>query len=167
MTDFSELLDTAEDIVAETETDFVDEYDTELPNHGYEVLMDNAASVGSTLVDIRTSEAADMDVDGDVKTARLEDDIVDVLLAVATITHEHDLAVAEAFEERLSMMGEWTAFQTAMKEMDDPDEDDIRDAMDEHLSDETKERFMENNVGAGTNVDVDGYDHDRTGAAYQ
>jgi len=161
------MLADAMELVDSRYTEFSDEYDTELPNHGFETLVSNVSQIGESLADERMSDAAGIEYDDDTTTKRLEGDVVDVLLSVATVAYEHDLAVADAFEERLRFMREWMAFEDALRDVDDPSQSEVSELMDEHLSDESMEQYLDAGTDVGENVDMDMYNHDDTNVGYQ
>lgn len=166
--DFEELFQFAADRAAGEDDDF----DGSVPHHADRLIVSTAADLQKTLVNVEMTEASETadDPNEDAVRSALEEDVVDIMLAIGALKYEHDLDIATAFEERIEFMKEFREFEEAMREADDDEEQ--MEVMDELMTDEIAEHMGHGMMAAGggvqpgDNVDNDDYDHDEEGRAY-
>jgi predicted RNase H-like HicB family nuclease len=162
---FEEMMEFGTDRV-EDETS---EFEGNVPNHAAELLTARATDLLQTLSNIdmrRAHEEAPDPEDEEVKAA-VEEDLVDILLAVSAVKYEFDLDIAAAFEKRMEFVADFQAMQEAMADAETPEE--AQEAIEEHMG-EMSEGGMPMPMDAmqmggggpepGDNVDKEDYDPD-------
>lgn len=172
-TDFAEMLQFAADQAASEDDDFAGT----VPEHADRLIVSTAANLQKTLVNVEMTEASEQADDPNESAVQnaLEEDVVDIILAIGALKYEYDLDIADALEERIEFMEDFQAFEEAMREAED--EEERMAVMDEYMTDEIAEK-MGGGMGGqqmmsggmpiepGDNVDDEDYDHDEEGRAY-
>lgn len=168
-------LDDAMQFGADSAEREADSFENEMPDHAAEMIASRATDLLQTQANNDMMRAAEGIDDPDDEPTMVEEDAVDILMAVAALQYEYDIDIATAFQDRMDFMEDFRQFQQAMEDADS--EQEKIEAMDEHLTDEIEERmgisapnsdddggFAGNSgmgsVEPGDNVDGDDYDHD-------
>lgn len=151
-----------------------DNYGEDIPNHGAEMVVADAADLLQTVTSIEMAHdmaegEEDTEVDEEQFNEALTDSVVDVVASLAVLQYERDIDIAEGVEDRIDFIKDFAAFQEAMQDADDSDEE--MEAIDEYMTEEIAEEVgmptEDTAPSIGDNVDSDGYDHDHTGTAFQ
>lgn len=127
--------------------DEMSNFEGDPPKHGARLLANRSTDLLGTLtnIDVETAhEEMDDPTDEEVASA-LEEDINEILLAIAAVKWEYDLDIESAFRDRIDFM---EAYRDA-------------DSMEELIEEIHGEEAVEEMVGGvkpGDNVDADGYD---------
>jgi hypothetical protein len=166
----TDVLDFAQDVIERESDDF----SGDVPDHSLRLLAYRAAEPLRTKTDVEmanelSDDEGEIAANEDIFVDELEEQIVEVLFAIATIQTEYDVDIVSAYQDRRESIENVMAFEDELDE--DADPEDVRAAMDEHLSDDLEEQMMGGadvaDITAGTNVDDDDYDHDQTERSYQ
>lgn len=166
---FAEVMDFFAERSATEAEQFEDERDTEIPNHGGAVVIDEASSLLRTLTNVDMNEEMadeDDDIDTEAMNDEIESEVVDVLAALGVLQFERDIDIGAAVEERIEFVEQYEAFEDAMADAE-TDEEHMA-VMDEHLTDEMAEKLgIEQPPMVGESVDADGYDPEGLGRGVQ
>jgi len=146
--------------------DEIEEFDGDVPDHTPQMLVSRATDLLQTLANFKMSRAHNEvpdPGDGEMKTA-IEDDIVDVLMAISAVKDEHDLDIVSAFEEHMEFVRSYNSMQEDLQNAESS-EDEL-EAVEEHMGDienapvEMPIDGMGDGIEPGDNVDADEYDAD-------
>jgi hypothetical protein len=135
---FAEMMDFAAERVA----DEIEDFPGEVPNHAPSLLVADMGNLHGTVMNIQMAEAnEEMDDPEDEAIANaLEEDVVDILLALGALAAEYDLDVASAFEERKEMMENHAALEDALSEAET--EEEQMAALEEHMDEDALAQMM-------------------------
>jgi hypothetical protein len=139
----------------------LDGFDGDMPKHGAAMLTSAATDLLQSVTNIRVTEADESadDPSADAIAHALEDDVVDVLLAVTAVAYEYDLDVSAAMRDRMQFVSDFQAMQEAVEDADSQAE--MQAAVEEHMSDHDQDMAMPSDgIMPGDNVDRDEYDAD-------
>ncbi|WP_226041229.1 hypothetical protein [Natrinema sp. DC36] len=135
---FAKIMDVAEITVENNR----EEFDGEMPDHGARLIVQRAADILGTQTNVELAEGMDQPFEDEERKEGLEEDVIDVILAIGAFVHENDLDVESAFEERIELM---EAYNEA---------EDMQAFMEEMFPEEMEEM----GVDVGDNVDAEGYE---------
>lgn len=163
---WTEMMDfSVERIERETEG-----FEGEIPNHGARLLAYVAGDPAQTVARAQMADAhgGSDDADRDEVATQLEEDIVEILLKIAVLKHEHDLDIETAFERRMETVRAFQELQEKLQNVETKDEEreivlEYMDTLDEEQIDampvqNPKNMASHDTVEAGTNVDADAYE---------
>jgi hypothetical protein len=147
-----------------------------VPNHAPGLIVGRASDLQTTVTNIEMAKAMETveDPDEEAIQSAIEEDAVDILLALGTLAFEYDIDIAETFRQRVELIEDYRNFEDAMEEAESQEE--MMDAIDEHMSEELDQMIgggfggMGGNLGgveAGTNVDAEDYDHEESDKSFQ
>lgn len=148
--------------------DETSEFEGEVPNHAAELLTARATDLLQTLsnIDMRRAHEETPDPEEEEVRAAVEEDLVDILLAVSAVKYEFDLDIAQAFRNRMEFVSDYKAMQEAMAEAETPEE--AQEAIDAHMGEMAEGGMpmpmdamqMDGGPEPGDNVDKEDYDPD-------
>jgi hypothetical protein len=154
---------------AQEEETFIEENDTDFPDHAEALVADSATDVLKTVtsIDMAYDMADDEEsVAEDEMAENLAESVVDLIASIGTLKHERDIDIADAIEQRMSFIRDVETFEEAMKDAET--EEEKIEAMDEHLTEELEEAMgITQPTEVGDNVDADEYDHEGVGRSFQ
>jgi NTP pyrophosphatase (non-canonical NTP hydrolase) len=139
----------------------LDGFDGDMPNHGAAMLASAATDLLQSVTNIRVEEADESadDPSADAVAHALEEDMVDVLLAVTAVAYEYDLDVSAAMRDRMQFVSDFEKMQSAVEDADSQTE--MQAAVEEHMSDHDQDMVLPSDgITPGDNVDRDEYDPD-------
>jgi hypothetical protein len=151
---FEELFDFVNSRVEEESAEF----SGDLPNHASSLLVSTANDIlqTTTNVDIvRADEDADSPTDEDIANT-LEEEVVDLLLALGSLQSEYDLDVSEALRERMSFVENYKEFQEKVEDVES--EEKVMEIFEETMDESMEEVMGGMGIEAGDNVDDDDYE---------
>lgn len=177
---FAEAMTFLSDRVAAEES----EYEHDVPDHAPSLVVSEASNLLQTATSIQmarqmdaegadsTEDGEDDGLDEEGMTESLEDDVVNIITALAALKHEEGLDIAGAVEDRMAFIEDYKEFEEAMQNADDREEQ--MEVMDELMTDEIADELgmgpQQMDGGGptiGENVDRDDYDHDDEGKGFQ
>lgn len=160
--DIEEVLDFASSAVE----DEADDFDGDVPDHSARLIVSRATDLLQTTTNIDMAQASDAqdDPSDESITGALEEDAVDILLALGALQFEYDLDIATAFEERAQLIEDYMEFEAAVEDVET--EEAAMEAFDEHMAHHMDEDLDMGGVHAGMNVDSEDYDHDETDRSF-
>jgi len=166
--EFFEMMEFAAGEVA----DEADSFEGDVPNHAGRLLSANVANLLQTITNIEMARAAENapDPEDDQVTQAIEEDAVDILLALGALRYEYDLDLAAAFEERMEFIEDYKALEDALEDAETREE--AMDAFDEHMDEDAEMPMPMGGMGggggieAGVNVDAEDYDHEETDKSF-
>lgn len=165
---FEEMMEFGTERVA----DEMGRFEGDVPNHAAKLLTARTTDLLQTLSNIdmrRAHEEAPDPEDEEVKTA-VEEDLVDILLAVSAVKYEFDVDIADAFEERMEFVADYKAMQKAMKDAETSEE--AQEAIEAHMGEMAEGEMpmdgmqMQGGIEPGDNVDNEDYDHEQEDRSY-
>jgi hypothetical protein len=154
-----ELREAIEFGVEQTEAE-VDAQPVDVPEHGGRLLVGRATDAMQAIANIQMlREREDQeDPEDDYVKDKIEESLVDVLLAVGSIAYEYDLRVADAFERRKDFIEDFNNYEDALEDAE-TDQERVN-AFEEHMSDHAEQMNQGPSVSVGDNVDEEDYDPD-------
>lgn len=145
---FEEVMSGAEEhIEAEQEG-----FEGDIPKHAGRLLVQRAADLNGTLANIAIAQAdeGEAEITDEEVAASLEEDVVEVILAIGALRYEYDLDIESAVTARLELMEAVRGAET---------QEEVMRAM---MGDEEFEEMMENPMMGGPepgdDVSADDYD---------
>lgn len=152
----------------------VDQFEGDVPKHAARLIAARSTDLMQSLINIEMAEASEKAQDPEQEQIQkvVVQDAVDIFLALGTLVYEYDIDIAEAFEERKSLIEDYKKFEDAISDAET--EEEVLDAVDEYMTEEL-EAMMGGGMGAlggatplepGDNVDAEDYDHDETGKSF-
>lgn len=166
----AEAFETASELAGEE----VDSFDGDVPKHAPSLLAARATDLMQSLTNIQMAEASNKSEDptDEQIEAVVEEDAVDIFMALGTLAYEYDIDIAGKFKERLDLIEDYKTFREAVEDAETQEE--VIEAVDEHMTDELGE-MMGGQMGAlsgatplepGDNVDAEEYEHEDTGKSF-
>jgi hypothetical protein len=156
--------------------DEVADFEGEVPKHAPGLIASRGTDLVQTVTNIemaRASERVESPDDEQVQNAVTED-AVDILLALGALAYEYDIDIVEAFEDRMSLVEDYRAFEEAMEDVETRDE--AIEAVDEHMTEELSAAMGQGMSGGalsgatpiepGDNVDDEDYEHEETDKSF-
>jgi hypothetical protein len=139
-----------------------DDFPGELPNHAARLLAHTATGLLQSITEheiVTANEELD-DVGEDRLTEAIENDLVDVFMGVAAISHEYDIDIVGTLEEHMEFVRDYERMQEAVADADTQQE--MLDAFDEHMGEYSEDmiEMVGDGIEPGSNVDNDEYDAD-------
>lgn len=138
-----------------------DAFDGDVPKHAGKLIAARATDLLQTLTNFQMNEAREgiEDPDDEKMRGAIEDDAVNILLAIGALTYEYDLDLAEAFAERMAFIKDYKKMEEALQNAET--EEEAMEALDEHLPEDAEMPMQGGNgLEPGQNVDAEGYDAD-------
>jgi len=158
----------------------VEDADGDVPNHATALIISRADAVLQTATNIELhNEGPSDDIPEDKQAEMLESSAVDLLLSLCTLSYEHDLDIADAFETRKAFIEDYREFEK-VRDDDDATQADVMEAFEKYMEPHMDEGVIGDaapdpsdfggigsNVETGDNVDDDDYEHDGVGRGVQ
>lgn len=145
----------------------VENFDGEMPDHAAKLIVSNAADLLQTVtnLEMEASHNGKDELSDEERKEPVEDDVVDILLAIAALKYERGLDIEGAFEDRIELVTSYLKMQEMLEDAETQEEAvrAIEEHMDEHAPDDADipmDGIGGPSIEPGDNVDSDDYDPD-------
>lgn len=141
--------------------------DHEVPNHAEAIVNSRVGDLLMTIQNIEMALTNDDIEEGDERIDEvLQEDVVDIILALGAFSAERDLDIGPAIEERLEEIENLREFESRLD--DCAGDEEVVEALEETMGEDIRDNPMvqemvDTGVSVGDNVDNDDYDGDERG----